>query len=537
MVAVLLLGAPDIQAQRAGQRAAASESKLATREAMRQLRSGGNAMDAAVTAALVGGVTSPTSSGIGGGGFAVVWDAAKKQAVVLDFRETAPKAIDTAAFEKRPFAWDQRGKYVGVPGEVAGLYAIHKRWGKRKWKDVVAPAARIATTGYKVGRHLGKALKAYQNKLAQDAGLARIFYPRGRPAPYGALLKNEALGKTLEAIAARGPKAFYEGDIAKDIVATTRGAGGALTLADLKAYQVKERKPLHKKWEGYDVHTMPAPSAGGMMLVQTLSLYKKAYLEKLGRKSGAYYHMLAESMRASVADRMRYVGDPDFAKFDMKKLTGDKRMAVRRQSLALDRTHGMPRFGLEEHGTHHLVTSDSSGNMVSLTTTVNRVFGAKLTTATSGIVLNDELDDFTPVAAVTPFGMTKSPNRPRPGARPVSSMTPTIVVQDGKAVLALGGSGGMTIATNVTQATLLRLAFGLSPRKVTASPRFAIPTRGAYLSLQKGEPEALRKDLTSRGEIVNVQTFDTHAIQMIAVEKGRKQAAGDARKHASASVE
>lgn len=534
---LLFLALPQpVRAQAAGRSAVASENASVTSAALGVLRSGGNAVDAAVTAALMGGVASPTSSGIGGGGFALVWLAAEKRVVCLDFREMAPAGVDAPAFERRPLPDSERAKLTGVPGEVAGLFELHKRFGKKPWKDVVAPAADAATKGFVVSAFLANALSNYQKKLTIDAHIAQVFYPGGKPAAVGSRLKNEKLGATLTRIGAEGPNAFYSGNVAKDLVAASASAGGALTEKDLSAYAPKERTPLHAKWEGYDVYTMPPPSAGGMMLVQTLKLFSKDELKRLGRESGAYQHLVAEGMRGAIADRMRYLGDPDFEKFDIGKLIGDARMKARRGRIAIDRTHAVPRFGLEESGTHHLITSDAGGNVVALTTTVNRTFGTKLAAPQSGVVLNDELDDFTAAADVAPFGMKQSPNRPRPGARPVSSMTPTIVVRDGQPVLALGGSGGTTIATNVTQLVLAHLVFDRAPADAVKDRRFYVPTSGDSILLEKGAPEALVKDLKFRGEVVGTMRFTQSAVQMMSFDKGRVTAASDPRKGGTAAV-
>lgn len=537
LLLALWASAPDVGAQQvAAKSAAATENDLATREALAQMQAGGSAVDAAITAALVGGVASPTSSGIGGGGFALVWNAAEAKPFVLDFRETAPAAVDVAAFERRPLDASERGKLVGVPGEVAGLFELHRRFGKRSWKDVVAPAARIAKAGFPVNRHLGAMLAGQAKVLKADPGLALVFYPGGKPAPVGRRVFNFKLATTLERIAAQGPKAFYEGAVAADIVAAVQRAGGALSAAELAAYKPVERTALSARWEGYDVFTMPPPSAGGLMLVQTLGIYSKAELAKLGWNSGAYQHMVAEAMRGAIADRMRYLGDPGHQNVDVGKLTSARRLAARKKSIDFDRTHALPRFGLEEHGTHHLVTADASGNVVSLTTTVNRVFGAKLTATKSGVVLNDELDDFTALADVVPFGLSESPNRPRPGARPVSSMTPTLVVRDRRVVLALGGSGGTTIATNVTQVVLSSLVFDKPPASAVGAPRFQIPTRGAFLLLEPGAAPELVEDLEWRGEIVGTVRFLSSAVQAVAFDGAGVAAASDPRKHGSASV-
>jgi gamma-glutamyltranspeptidase/glutathione hydrolase len=535
--ALLLVSFPG-GAQVKGQKiAAATENELSTKEALAQMRAGGNAIDAVVTGALVAGVASPTSSGIGGGGFAVVWLANPGKAIVLDFREVAPKGVDAAAFENRPFKAPERGKYAGIPGEVAGLFELHKRYGKRTWKEVVEPAARIAKTGFAVGKHLGGSLVANDKVLRSDPGLARVFYSGGKPAAIGALVKNPELGATLEKIANEGAPGFYQGAVAKDLVATAKVVGGALTEEELSKYQPVERQPLHVKWEGYDIYTMPLPSAGGMMLAQTLALNTKSELEKLGYQSGAYQHVLAEAFRGALADRMRYLGDPAVEKVDLAKLVAPGRMAARKKRIARDRTHALPRFGLEEHGTHHLSVADDAGNVVALTTTVNRTFGSKLTGQSSGVVLNDELDDFTKQKDVAPFGLKQSPNRPRPGARPLSSMTPTIVVKQGQPVLSIGGSGGMTIATNVTQLLLGRLAFGKPPAELVKAPRFYVVPQGATILLERGASAKLQDDLRFRGEVVGTMPFTQSAVQMIAIENGRKLPASDERKHGSARAE
>ncbi|MBX3184713.1 MAG: gamma-glutamyltransferase [Polyangiaceae bacterium] len=525
-LATLLVAAP----ARGQGYAVSTESRLATQAAMAQLQAGGNAVDAMVTATFVAGVASPTSSGIGGGGFALVWDAATQTSWLLDFRETAPKQLDAAAFERRPLPWAERGKLVGVPGEVAGLYQLHQRYGKRSWQQVMQPAIAAAQSGFPVEGHLARMLVSSADTLKQEPGLAEVFYPNGKPVGQGTILKNPKLAATLQAIAAGGPAAFYEGPIAEDMVKSVRAAGGGLTLEDLKAYRTIERTPLRASWEGFDVHTMPLPSAGGVLLLQTLALFNKAELVKLGFDSGAYQHLLAEGMRGAVADRMRYLGDPAVQPADLPALMAPERLAKRRASLSIHRTHMPMRFGLEGTGTHHLVTADAAGNMVSLTTTVNRLFGAKIVATESGVVMNDELDDFTAQASVVPYGMKQSPNRPRPGARPLSSMTPTIVVKDGVAVLGIGGSGGPTIPTNVTQLLLGRLAFDMPATKLVSSRRFYLPHRSWTLALEKGAPQTLFDDLARRGEIVGTMPFTTSAVQLISLEGRRKVAAADPRK-------
>jgi gamma-glutamyltranspeptidase/glutathione hydrolase len=517
--------------------AVATESALATREAMAKLDAGGNAVDAIVRAALVAGVVSPSSSGLGGGGFALLWRANAREPYVLDFRETAPAAIDAAAFEQRPFKPEQRARASGVPGELAGLFELQSSFGKRKWADVVLPAARIAQSGFAVNPHMAEALVAPSAKLAAtDAGISSVFFPGGHALANGKLTKNPKLGRTLSRLAAQGKTPFYEGEIGRDLIATAQAMGGALAERDLRDYRPARRTPLHVSWEGYDVYTMPAPSAGGLLLGETLGTFSKAELTKFGLNSGAYQHTLAEAMRGALSDRMRFLGDPDFEKLDLGALLDPKRIAARKSRISSERTHALPRFDEREKGTHHLLVVDGEGNAVSLTTTVNGPFGAKVSGANSGVVLNDELDDFTKQKDGAPFGLKESPNRPRAGARPVSSMTPTIVVKDGKVVFAIGGSGGQLIATNVTQLLLARFAFGLTPEQLVHLPRFGVPTSGPSLLLEPGAAQPLIDDLTWRGEVVQVMKENPSGVQVIAVDDAGLSAAADPRKHGSALV-
>jgi len=318
------------------------------------------------------------------------------------------------------------------------------------------------------------------------------------------------------------------------LVATAAAKGSALSADDLRNYRPLSRQAIHVGWEGYDVYTMPPPSAGGLMVAELLSMYSKSELQHLGQGTAVFQHTLAEAMRGALSDRMRFVGDPDFERVDVAALLDSKRLAARKRAISAERTQALPRFQENEHGTHHLLAIDAEGNVASLTTTVNNAFGAKLSVPESGIVLNDELDDFTKQKDVAPFGLAQSPNRPRAGARPTSSMTPTLVVKDGKVVFALGGSGGPLITTNVTQLLLQRLAFGLSPDALVKLPRFAVPTSGASLLLEAGTAQSLLDDLTWRGEVIDTLKFTSTAVQIIAVDEGAVSAAADPRKFGSA---
>ena len=526
--------APSVKAHH---HAVASENATATRVAMDVLSRGGNAADAAVAGVLAVGITHPVSSGIGGGGFAMVWDAKTRKTTVLDFRETAPAGLVAADYVTRP-AREKRGVMVGVPGEVAGLSELHRRFGHLAFADVVGSAAEIAAKGFPVSPHLARTL-SFNEKWIRDTPRYVIFHPAGPLLGIAEIVHNPALATTLKKIASEGKKAFYEGAVAADIVASAREVGSRITAADLKRYAVVEREPLAIRWEGYDVLTMPPPSAGGLMMLETLHMHSKEELISHGYQTGAYFHLLAETFRGAIADRVRAVGDPAFVKVDVGALASAARMKARRAKISLDTTTPAEKFSLDEGGTHHLVVVDAQGNVVSISSTVNNMFGAKIVTS-GGFVLNDELHDFSAPSLDARFGIVRGPNAPRGGARPVSSMTPTLVFKDGAPILALGGSGGMRIATAVTQVLLAQLAFGRSVPAAVADPRIEAPPTGGLL-LDGPASAELVGDLGRRGEVVDVTKPNFSAVQAIAVhdEVGIRvfEAGADPRKSGAASVQ
>lgn len=518
--------------------AAATENPSATRAVMEVLAKGGSAVDAAITGLLAIGVTQPVSSGIGGGGFALVWDAKARKVTVLDFRETAPAGIKPIDYVKRPPPEKKRGVMVGVPGEIAGIAELHARWGKLALADVVRGAADLADKGFPLSAHMARAL-SWNEKWVTSSPRFGFFHPAGALAKPGETIRNPALAATLRRIGAEGKAAFYEGAIAADVLATARGAGSHMVQADLDAYKVVERAPLTTTWEGYEVHTMPPPSAGGVMLLEALHMHSKADLTALGYQTGAYLHLVAETMRGAVADRVHHLGDPAFVKMDAAKLVDPARMKARRARIKLDATTPAEAFPVTEAGTSHLVVIDAEGNVASITSTVNNMFGARLV-AEGGFVLNDELDDFISEKVAKRFGIKLPPNAPRGGARPVSSMTPTIVLKGGQPVLALGGSGGTRIATGATQVTLAHLAFDRPVAQAVADLRMETPPTGGLL-LDPSTPPELVQDLTKRGEVVDVSKPNFSAIQALSVDHaggGRViRAAADPRKGGAGEVE
>ena len=518
--------------------AVAAENPTAVKIAMEVLAKGGSAADAAIAALLAVGVAQPVSSGLGGGGFAVVFEAKTKKVTVLDFRETAPAATKPADLATRPLPDDKRGLSTGVPGEVAGLFEMHRRWGKLAFAEDARGAADAAEKGFAITPHLARTLK-WAEAWVTKAPRYGFFLANNALRPAGDIVTNPALAATIRRIAAEGKASFYEGAIAKDILETAHAGGGRLTAADLKNYKLIERDPLKAVWEGYDVYTMPPPSGGGLMVAETLAMHSKADLESHKWGTGAYYHLLAETFKGALADRVRSVGDPAFAKVDIPKLVDPARMKARRARIKMDSTLPAEKYPLQENGTSHIIVTDEEGNVVCVTSTVNNPFGAKLVTA-GGFLLNDELTDFSPEKSDQLYGVKKGPNIPRGGARPGSSMTPTIVVKDGKPVLAAGGSGGFRIATGTTQVLLSILAFGRSATQAVADPRIETPPMGGLLADPTFPAEVL-DDLKKRGQVVDTSKINFSAVQaMTFTEKDGVriiEAAADPRKGGEGKVE
>jgi gamma-glutamyltranspeptidase/glutathione hydrolase len=521
-----------VVAQHAASRfAVAAQDEATARAVIDVLEQGGSAVDAAIAGSAMLGVSAPVSCGLGGGGFALVYDASEKKTYALDYREVSPQDYDIGTFRsKKP------GAPIGVPGEVAGLSELHRRWGKRSFADDLAPAARAAENGFVVTQHVASSMAPHPELFIRTP-YGAVFAPQGVLAKTGDRVTNPPLAATLRRIGAEGAKAFYDGPIAAEIVEVARAAGSPIKLSDLASYRAVQREPIRRTWEGYETVTMPPPSAGGLLLLETLGLYTKVELSNMGFGTANYVHMLAEAMRGAIADRMRAVGDPTFVPDRSAELLAPSRLVARRARIGSERTHAPPRFDLVEAGTTHLSVVDSKGNVVSMTTTVNTSFGSGVLAPKSGVLLNDELTDFTDPDLADRFGQAPGPNEPRGGARPVSSMTPTIVFRDGAPEIAIGGSGGSRIPVNVTQVLLCRLVFGKDVDACVSSPRFFTPATGPTLGYNANQVPALpmQLDLLERGEQLKLlPKDDITAVQIIAIDRTggapRMFAAADPRK-------
>ncbi len=532
--------------------AAVTDHAEATRAAIDALHAGGNAVDGAIAATLALGVVGPNASGLGGGGFALVYVAKDKRTYGLDFRESAPAEVSFEGIVERAKKADpyKRGVAVGIPGEPAGLEWLARKFGKRSLADDAAPAIHLARDGFPMSRSVVRSVDWAYQELSMVPLLANAFLmPGGATVPFARMVKRGDLASTLARFGAEGAKPFYQGDIAAKIARSAHALGGTLTLADMAAYEAKEREPLSRVIDGRTVVTFPAPSAGGLMLLETLQMYgasNKSPLAAMGFGSSAYFHTVAEAIRGAMADRARIAGDPDVSPdvaAAYERALDPMQLAARRQRIDPTHTLTAPEFRLREQGTSHVVVADRDGNVVSLTSTVNEPFGARIVAEDTGILLNDQLDDFSAPGDVKPFGVIGlGPNRPRGHARPVSSMAPTIVLQGGVPILALGGSGGSRIATGVTQAALARLVFGLDPGACVAAPRIHVDGPTPELIVPAEVADDVRQGLRARGELPRDDTYPFSAVQMIAWEKGplgmaRVLAAADPRKEGFAIAE
>jgi gamma-glutamyltranspeptidase/glutathione hydrolase len=517
------------------------------------LARGGYAADAAVATAFALGVVNPTSSGIGGGGFAVVHDAATGDTRVYDFREVAPAAVGPDDYvvdgKVDPVLAQRGGLAVGVPGEVAGLHAIHRAHGTLSWRRVVTPAARLARDGFDAGWFLSWRAPVVLELLPADATYDRLralIAPGGAAVTRGQRIVREALAEVLLAIAARGPDAFYQGEVAEDIVATAAGAGGQLALADLAGYQVIEREPLRGAWRGMEVRTMPLPSSGGIVLLEVLGILdaldaRGVELAGLGAGSAAAFHLVAEVLKHGFADRSRLLGDTGGARAMGDAMLAPADLAAIAGRIELDRVQAHDSYGHPElaagavkdgGGTSHVCVIDRDGNAVALTSTVNGYFGSKLV-AEGGFVLNNQIDDFSLETGVANlFGLIQDDaNLVAPGKRPLSSMTPVLLFDGDRVVGCAGGSGGPYIISNVLQVLLGTFVFDLDVAEAVAAPRIHHQWLPDKLRLEPEIPTEVADALAKRGHVVAPLEQAT-AVQLIRVyPDGTMEAASDPRKN------
>jgi gamma-glutamyltranspeptidase/glutathione hydrolase len=525
------------------------------------LQSGGNAVDAAVATGFALAVVHPQAGNLGGGGFLLLRNATG-ETHFIDFREKAPAAATENMYldaqgnvlpESNKESSVVGYRSVGVPGSVAGLVYAEKKYGKLALDKVMAPAIKLARDGFALAYEDTQDLKR-DEYLAQFPESKRIFQRGGNYYQPGELFKQPDLARTLERIA-KDPDDFYHGAMARELAAAIHKGGGLVTAADLAAYEVKEREPVRGTYRGYDIISAPPPSSGGVALIEILNILEGFDLAKLGNRSGDAIHLEAEAFRRAFYDRADFMGDPDFAKVPVAQLIDKKYAAAWRDSInpthaSVSKDLKRPAFAelervaqsrpvaiREPENTTHYSVVDAAGNAVAVTTTLNDSFGSRVTAEGLGFLLNDEMDDFAAKQGVpNAYGLIQGPaNAIGPGKRPLSAMTPTIVLKGGKLFLVLGSPGGPTIITTVANVLIGVVDFSLDIQEAVNAPRFHhqwLPD--GILVEDRLSPDTM-KILGSRGHMLKVEHFwgDGECI-MIDPRTGERLGASDGRNNGKA---
>ena len=517
--ALVLLGAAPPPAQ--GRRGmVAADHRLASEAGASMIAAGGNAVDGIVAAALAAGVVQPSASGLGGGGFAVLLGP-DGQVSALDFREVAPAAASRDMYVQSadPKASVRGGLAVAVPMEGPGLALLQSRHGRLPLRRVVEPAHRLAKGGFEPGAHLLKSLAAYE-----QGGLTGAIFGVGAKPSAGERSRRLKLAGALERLARGGAAALQSGEVAADIVASAKATGGVLTAADLASAAPKDRTPLTGSYRGWRVVTMPPPSSGGVVILQALAVLEGLPVANYGHNSAEYLHLLTEVLKHGFADRAQHMGDPDRAPVDTAALLSAERVSAIRRAVLPSRTLPTAEYGApldlgRDAGTQHISAVDADGWTVALTTTVNTSFGSGVVSERFGIVLNNEMDDFVARPGVpNAFGLVGSArNEVAAGARPLSSMSPTVLIgPDGQRV-AVGGSGGPFIISSTLQAILNVIDFGMDPSRAVAEPRIHHQWQPELLFVDEGLSPDTISALEARGHSTKQMPFFS-AVQLISAD-------------------
>lgn len=466
----------------------ASQHELASQIGVDIIKRGGNAVDAAIAVGLALAVVYPEAGNLGGGGFMLIRMKDGKT-YSIDYREMAPAAAGRDVFV------DKDGNLIrgegsstigyrasGVPGTPAGFDMAFKKYGSGKiaWRDLVEPARRLALNGYVLSYRLANLFKSYSDNLEKYEDSKRIFLNGGKFFEEGALFKQPELAATLGRMQTQGAREFYTGKTAQLIAADMKAHNGLITLEDLKNYQAKDRTPLRGTYRGYEVITMPPPSSGGIVMLQVLNMLEGYDIRSMGYNSAAKYHVLAEASRRAFADRAEFMGDPDFANVPVDQLVDKKYAAKRRGSIEDKKASTSKDIGAgkmpggEPMETTHYTVVDNQGNVVTNTYTINDLYGSRVTAKGTGVLLNDEMDDFAArPGKANMFGLIQGEkNSVQPGKRPLSSMTPTIVLRkDGSVWFALGARGGPRIISAVMQSVINVIDHDMDIQEAIDAPR------------------------------------------------------------------
>ncbi len=447
---------------------------LAAKTGLKTLMKGGNAVDAAVATALALNAAEPFASGIGGGGFMVIYLASAKKVTVINYREKAPSRSHPEMFyEEGKLRRDWKrthGLAVAVPGALAGWTYALKKYGTQSLSDIIGEAIAIAEEGLKISSTFSMINKDEYEKLILNDGEDSCYLNQGLPYEPGEIFKNPNLARTLKTLATKGIEEFYKGDIARKIVQAVQDNGGIMTLEDLALYKPVEQAPLVGKYKDFTLCTISPPGSGGLHIIQLLNIIENWPLKKWGPNTPAYIHHFCEALRLVFADRTRYLGDPEFVRVPVANLISKPYASEIAKKIQPDRllnSYPPGSFDEREHekeNTTHLCVIDKEGNIVSLTQSINHFFGSGIVPEQTGFLLNNHMDDFS--------NDPHSINAPRPGRRPVSSMGPLILFKNQDPFLVLGSPGGTRIFPSLTQIILNIVEFGMSLDEAIEAPRF-----------------------------------------------------------------
>jgi gamma-glutamyltranspeptidase / glutathione hydrolase len=539
-----------------------SVHELASRAGVEMLRAGGNAVDAAVATGFALAVVHPQAGNLGGGGFLLL-RLANGKTHFIDFREKAPAAatenmyLDAQGNVIPDSSQDSSVvgyKSAGVPGTVAGLVYAEKQYGKLSMEKVIAPAIKLARDGFPLAYEDAQDLKEDEH-LAKFPESKRIFLRDGNYYQPGEIFKQPELARTLERLA-KDPDEFYHGAMARELAAAIHQGGGLISAADLNAYEVKEREPVRGTYRGYDIISAPPPSSGGVALIEVLNILEGFDLAKLGNRSAEVIHLTSEAFRRAFYDRTDFLGDPDFAKVPVAQLIDKRYAAAWRDSIDINHASiskdlkrpsifnelervakSQPGSLREPQNTTHYSVVDAEGNAAAVTTTLNDNFGSRVTVKGLGFLLNDEMDDFAAKQGVpNAYGLIQGPaNAIGPGKRPLSAMTPTIVLKDGKLFLVLGSPGGPTIITTVANILIGVIDFSLDIQEAVNAPRFHNQWLPDEILVEDRLSPDTMKVLRSNGHKLNVEHLwgDGECI-MIDPKSGERLGASDGRNNGKA---
>ncbi|WP_196216791.1 gamma-glutamyltransferase [Paracoccus shanxieyensis] len=515
------------------------------------LARGGNAVDAGVAVAFALAVTLPRAGNIGGGGFMLVHDAASGQTQAIDYREMAPAGASRDMFLNAQGEADSEkslrsGAASGVPGTVAGMRMALERHGSMDWAEVIAPAIRLASEGITVTPELADSIEASREELSAHPASAAIFFkPDGSGWQPGEVLVQADLARTLRAVAEQGPDGFYKGPVAEGIARAVQAAGGPMTVEDLAAYKPVLRDPVRGSYRGYDIVSMPPPSSGGVHLIQILNILEGYPIGALGHNSAETIHLMAEAMKLAYADRSEYLGDPDFVDVPVAALTSKDYAASLRAKIQSGFAMPSDMIGPGDPGpyesdqTTHFSIIDKDGNAVSNTYTINLDYGSGLVAEGTGVLMNNEMDDFSAKPGVpNAFGLIGGEaNAVAAGKRPLSSMTPTLVLKDGKVWLATGSPGGARIITTVLQVVMNMIDHGMNVAEASTAPRIHHQWLPDELRIEEGISVDTLRLLAAKGHVIREQpTMGSTQSIMRDGQSGALLGASDPRRPDAATV-